>query len=155
MLESIRYCCNVFLCVVGGLAYVVLLGWTVFGVWSFDYEALKSIILMMTIGLPVPAKNLGPGLFMAGLAGYYSLTSPMIVGLFRRAPVLRPVLIVGFAFLLGLAVTHCALFQILNAGIQNKTLAIIVGTAGIVLTRLFMSWLFEKVPVEALAFRYR
>ena len=155
MLESIRYCCNVFLCFVGGLAYVVLLGWTVFGVWSFGYEALKTIILMMTIGLPVPSKNLGLGLFTAGLAGYYSLTSPLIVGLFRRVPVLRPVLIVGFVFLLGLVITYSALFQILNAGIHSKALAITVGTTGIVLTRLFMAWLFEKVPVEALAFRYR
>src|SRR5262245_40022686 len=150
MLEVLRYMFNCLLCTLGAIAYLALFGWTVVGVWVLSFAALKTIVMMMASGYPVPNMNLAFGLLMSGLAAHFSLTSPMIAGLFRRVPVLRPTLIVGCIFLLGSAVTHAAVFHILNAG-AGRTLALIAGTAGIALTRVFMSWLFEKVPVEMLA----
>jgi hypothetical protein len=149
-----RYYFNVFLCAIGLLGYLVFLGWAVIGVWPLCYYVLRSIVLMMTTGLPVVVNVLGLLLPLSLLASYYSLSSPLIGRVFfRHFFLLRPILIVGTVFLAGLSLTHTVLFRALNAGLESRPTILAIGIAGIIVTRVFMSWLFKKIPVERLAFR--
>ena len=106
----------------------------------------------MSSGLPVGVRFTNINWTLAALAAYFSIASPLIASIFRRVPICRPVLLIGFVFYCGLIATYVTLGALINAGMVDEQTAWVVGVAGILLTRVFMSWLFDKVPVETLAF---
>jgi hypothetical protein len=149
--ESLRYGCNLCLCAVGAVLYAVLIFVFTLGAWPMSIYVFVKLIVMMAIGLPVAITTLPTFLCLGILGGYYSLSSLLIARFFRMIPILRPTLFVGCAFLAGLAITYTLVAQFLSFDFGTRTGAIAIGVTGIVLTRLFMSWLFNKVPVARLA----
>jgi hypothetical protein len=131
--------------------YVLLLGGIVIGTWPMVVYVLSKLIVMMTTGLPAAATHVPILMPYAVLSGYYSVSSPLIARFFRQIPILRPILFVGCAFLLGLALTHTIVIHYLSSNFGTQSGAMIIGVGGILVTRIAMSWLFSKVPVASLA----
>ena len=142
---------NIGLCAVGVVVYLITLGWAAIGVWPLCFYTLSKIWLVMNTGLPAPIATSLITLPVTALAAYYSLASPLIARVFARVPIMRPVLLVGFVFFVGLTAAHIILDQLIEHGLTSRPVIFAVGAAGILLTRVSMSWLFWKFPVEALS----
>jgi hypothetical protein len=112
---------------------------------------------MVRLQVPLPVEDLHFQLWVYLQVAYFGLLSPLILRLFRKAPFLRPLMLMGVTLHFGLAVTYFALMISFATGNQNQTILAGIAVTGVVFTRALMSWLFNVIPAEVLAFqpRYR
>lgn len=140
---------------IGRAAYLILLAWSIIGVWVFCFNAMKLMLLMANTGLP--AHRLATdhtfyiGLF--GLAAYYLFYSKSISNLFWSVPIVKPLLIMGLTFFIGLTVINNIIFYLCIALAPSSTVLFSVAAAGLVLTRIIMSQFFHRYPAEWFASR--
>ena len=140
---------------VGGLLYLIFMAWCIPGVWIFSLKAINLTFVMAETGLP-PTKAIYDHNIMVIwflLAGYYLFFSLSVSNIFWSIPIVKPIMIMGLSFYLGLTITNNVLFHITNSGIFDSTLLLVVGIVGISITRILMSALFYRYPVEWFAAR--
>lgn len=152
---SPRYAINLTLCTIGGLLYIVACLTTVVSTWAAIPVLIQRIWGMVQLQAPLPVDGSQVKVCTFLLVAYFGLLSPLIIRIFRRAPFLRPLMIMGVTFHFGLTLTYFAITISFALGIQSQAVLAAIATVGILLTRALMSWLFNVAPAEVLAFQPR
>ena len=154
-LGSLKYALNLLLCVIGAVLYIPVLLITLMQSWAGVPVLIQRLWEMVQLQVPLPVEHVQVQVWAFLLVAYFGLLSPMVVRLFRRVPFLRPLMIMGVTFHFGLAVTYFAMMISFALGNQNQAILASIAVTGVVLTRALMSWLFNAIPAEVLAFRPR
>jgi hypothetical protein len=140
---------------IGRTAFLILLAWSIIGVWAFSFKAIKLMLLMIDTGLPaynqVTEHTYLIGLF--GLAAYYLFYSKSISNIFWSFPIAKPIIVMGLSFFVGLTITNYIIFYICIALEPTTAQLYILAATGVILTRVLMSQFFKHYPAEWFASR--